>query len=184
MVKITWTTVFQAVIVLLNHSDVIAVPMTPWNAEASAPMVPEVYHNGLTNRKTMNFKQVDREFTSTYTSPPPTQVINRRIPNEAQLHSIKHALTNKQTGQRYRVDTYGNLTEDPKDACDPTHFCGKMKFYDEEGALLHESGCCHLNKSVAGVRNLNSAETLICCSLSPGCLCAAQLCKTACKCPC
>ncbi|KAH9821629.1 secreted protein [Melampsora americana] len=163
MVKIKYTTIFQAVFLLMDRSDVIAVPIMSSFVPASAPIMPEVYHNGITHRRILRSgikaEQVSQEFLPT--SPPPTQIIDKKYANEDQERTIKHALVNKQSGMPYRVSTDGKLTEDPKDACDPTYCCGKMQFKDDDGALLHETGCCHCNKSCIGTRATNSAESLI-----------------------
>ncbi|EGG05719.1 uncharacterized protein MELLADRAFT_124304 [Melampsora larici-populina 98AG31] len=169
MVKIKSTPIFQAVLLLLKHTNVIAVPIIPSTTHASAPISPEFFHGGLTNRRMMiKSEQVSRELTPTVTSPPPTQFINRVYPNEAQERAIKHAMRNQQRGLPYRVSTNGEMTEEPKDACDPSYFCGKMTFRNEKGELLDETGRCHCNSSCCGVRASNSAETLICCGILCG----------------
>ncbi|KAH9444121.1 hypothetical protein Pst134EB_026501 [Puccinia striiformis f. sp. tritici] len=61
-------------------------------------------------------------------------------------------------GRPYRMTGKNQFTEMPKENCDHDYFCGRMRFFDEDGKMIHETPCCYWNVSCLSVREINSAE--------------------------
>ncbi|KAA1070704.1 hypothetical protein PGT21_021551 [Puccinia graminis f. sp. tritici] len=99
---------------------------------------------------------------STIPVPPPSVAMyndydtRKMTPDEEQW--VKHFAKTHNQGRPYRLTGENQFTEIPKENCDHDYFCGRMRFYDGEDKLLHDTGCCHCNASCLSVREANAAE--------------------------
>jgi hypothetical protein len=99
---------------------------------------------------------------STIPVPPPSAVMDKAYDTaeatpEEKAWSEHFARTHAQ-GKPYRITGANQFTEIPKENCDHDYFCGRMRFYREDGSLVHDTGCCHCNASCLSVREVNAAE--------------------------
>ncbi|KNZ50038.1 secreted protein [Puccinia sorghi] len=187
-----------ALCLALSSTIIIAMHLPPADSPAGTIFVPPpimqpptlahpdpVYDLQLRNRKLkVAFTPGDgseQQVRELWKKPPKHPM--QRTPTAEELEEIKYYLHHYQTGFAYGFDNTGILLKLPKDNCDSRYVCGKTAFYDKEGYLLYETGCCHWNASVMATKENNAAEFWIAWAIVAGLgnlagLCFCQCCKT------
>lgn len=94
---------------------------------------------------------------------PQTQPHGKAFANPAQAKSITKAKANYNMASKYIVEECGAMSDGAIDSCDPSYCCGRQRFYNTEGDLLDQTGCCHCTKACFACRGWNSAELGIFC---------------------
>ncbi|KAA1115445.1 hypothetical protein PGT21_036497 [Puccinia graminis f. sp. tritici] len=105
---------------------------------------------------------------------PPTPPRMDRLASPEQQKKIDDILANYESGFSYQLTKEGQFIKLPKANCDPKHYCGMVDVFDEDGALLHKTGCCHWNWSILSFKANNAAELAITDTIT-GLLCGSGL---------
>jgi hypothetical protein len=79
-------------------------------------------------------------------APVPTKAMDRNgvqilYPNSVQSELIKWFLRTR-FGGAFTLTKDGQFLERHKKPCDPKYLCGKTEIFDEDGAMIKETGCC------------------------------------------
>ncbi|KAH9451978.1 hypothetical protein Pst134EA_025915 [Puccinia striiformis f. sp. tritici] len=105
---------------------------------------------------------VDSNTTPTMTVAPASVTMYKdfetRIASPEEQAWIDEFVKTHSQGKPYRLTGKNQFTDIPKENCDHDYFCGRMRFFDEDGKMLYETPCCNWNVSCLSVREINSAE--------------------------